>query len=647
MALPEGFILEKSAQQNVNLPAGFELETPVAERQNVSAETPRRSYQASEIPAAAYENFPKSYQKFGRELFEMVTSPIQTAKGVVDLGAGALQNVLPQGVVDFVNSFSSDPANAKRAVEVANAAGGVLKDKYGNYESIKRTLAEDPVAFAADLSTLLSGGAGLAKTSGMAKTAAGLTKAATYTNPLLPVAFLAKAAALPIREVGKIANTAFNAKNALLMRAAEGQAPEIINALRNAQEIVPGSLPTAAEAAAGTGVVGFQQLGRSAARELPTEYKARKAAQGKAQTTAIQQVGQTPEALAQAEALRTATANKNYGVADKILASTDEQYGALLNRPAMQAALSKARELAANKDKTFEIGQNRPRQTVPSLILDEQGRPIGETVIPAQTSELPGTSIQFIKEAFDDLINDPNAAGFKGNEARAITSVKNEFLKWADTKNPAYAEARSVFADQSKPVNQMQIGQYLEQKFTPTLGQGTSAERAGAFATALENAPTTIKKSTGENRYKTLTEALTPAQNKILDDVKTDLARTAESRNLASGALKQEFDVAKATAAIGGETIFPNMINTITTVTNAVWRKLKGQIDQKLAAEIATEMLFPGKAAEALEKAFKQQQRRQAIGEVISAPGQAIMKTPAAVNMLAPEQQPNQNALAR
>jgi len=617
------------------------------QRQNVSAEAPRRNYAVSEIPGAAYENLPKSAQKFGRELVEMVTSPIQTAKGVIDLGAGALQNVLPQGVVDFVNSFSSDPANAKRAVEVANAVGGVIKDKYGNYESIKRTLAEDPVGFAADLSTLLSGGASAAKAGGMARTGTALNKAAAYTNPLQPVAFGARVAAVPLKEVGKIANTAFNAKNALLMRAAEGQAPEIINALRNAQEIVPGSLPTAAEAAAGTGVVGFQQLGRSAAREMPTEYKGRKAAQGEAQTAAIQQVGQTPEALAQAEALRAATAEKNYGLADQILASTDEQYGTLLNRPAMQAALSKARELAANKDKTFEIGENRPKQTVSSSILDEQGRPIGETVIPAQTSELPGTSIQFIKEAFDDLINDPNAAGFKGNEARAITNVKNEFLKWADTKNPAYAKARSIFADQSKPVNQMQIGQYLEQKFTPTLGQGTSADRANAFATALENAPTTIKKSTGENRYKTLTEALTPEQNKILDDVKEDLARTAKSRNLASGTLKPEFDVSKATSAIGGETIFPNMINTITTVTNTVWRKLRGQIDQKLAAEIATEMLFPGKAAEALEKAFKQQQRRQAVSEILSAPGQAVMKTPASVNMLNSEQQQNQNALAR
>jgi len=235
MALPAGFTLETPAQQNVNLPAGFQLETPP--RQNVGAEPARRSYAAGEIPGAALKNLPSSAAKFGREIVEMVTSPIQTAKGLVDIGAGAIQNVLPQGVVDFVNSFSSDPANAERAVAAANAAGGMYKDRYGSYDSIKRTLAEDPVAFAADLSTLLSGGAGAAKAGGMTKTATGLTKAAAYTNPLQPVAFGARAAALPLREVGKIVNTAFNAKNALLMRAAEGQAPEIINALRNAQEI--------------------------------------------------------------------------------------------------------------------------------------------------------------------------------------------------------------------------------------------------------------------------------------------------------------------------------------------------------------------------------------------------------------------------
>jgi hypothetical protein len=603
----------------------------------------QRNYAASELPSEAVSNFPKSAQKFATGIYEAVSSPVQTVKGLIDIGAGALQNVLPQGVVDFVNSFSSDPANADRAVAAANAVGGMYKDRYGDYEKIKRTFAEDPVGFAADLSTLLSGGAGVAKLGGASKTAQVLSTGANLTNPLKPAELVVRAGMIPIKEAGKIVNTAFNAKNALLNRAAEGQAPAIINALRNAEEIVPGSMPTAAEAAAKTGVVGYQQLGKSAAQELQTEFKARAAQKGAAQTKAIQQVGQTPEALAAAKTLRGETANINYGVSDKVLATTDNAYAALLKTPAMQKALDKARELAANKRQPLQIGEVTPEKIVPSTLLNAQGKPVSQTVIPATQAQIPGTSLQLVKEAFDDLINDPAAAGFKGNEARSIMNVKKDFLNWAESKNQPYAEARSTFAKQSEPINQMQVGQYLQERFTPTLGVGTAADRAQAYGAALKDAPSTIKRATGDARFKELTQILTPDQIKILDDVKADLARSATSKNLASGPLKPEFDVSKATFAFGGEGFLPNTLNTITTVTNTVLRKLKGRIDQKLATEIATEMLFPGKAADALEKAFRQQKTRELLAEIVKAPGAAAMKIPGGINMLSTQE--NRNAL--
>jgi hypothetical protein len=603
----------------------------------------QRQYGLTELPGEAASNFPKSAAKFATGIYEAVTSPVQTVKGLIDIGAGALQNVLPQGVVDFVNSFSSDPANADRAVAAANAVGGMYKDRYGDYEKIKRTFAEDPVGFAADLSTLLSGGAGVAKLGGASKTSQVLSTGASLTNPLKPAELVVRAGAIPIKEAGKIVNTAFNAKNALLMRAAEGQAPAIINALRTAEEIVPGSMPTAAEAAAKTGVVGYQQLGKSAAQELQTQFKARAAEKGAAQTKAIQQVGQTPEALEAAKTLRGETANINYGVSDKVLATTDDAYAALLKTPAMQKALDKARELAANKRQPLQIGEVTPEKIVPSALLNAQGKPVSQTVIPATQAQIPGTSVQLIKEAFDDLINDPAAAGFKGNEARSIMNVKKDFLKWAESKNQPYAEARSTFAKQSEPINQMQVGQYLQERFTPTLGVGTAADRAQAYGAALKDAPSTIKRATGDARFKELTQILTPDQVKILDDVKADLARSATSKNLASGPLKPEFDVAKATFSVGGEGFLPNTLNTITTVTNTVLRKLKGRIDQKLATEIATEMLFPGKAADALEKAFRQQKTRELLSEIVKAPGTAAMQIPGGINMLSTQE--NRNSL--
>jgi hypothetical protein len=143
----------------------------------------RRSYAASEVPAAAAANFGASAKNFANETYEAVTSPLKTIKGAWDMAAGALQKALPQDAVDFINQFDANPAAAKQAVETANAVGGLFKEKYGSYDSIKRTIAEDPVGFAADMSTLLSGGA--AATSRAAPAVSkGLAVAAKATNPL-------------------------------------------------------------------------------------------------------------------------------------------------------------------------------------------------------------------------------------------------------------------------------------------------------------------------------------------------------------------------------------------------------------------------------------------------------------------------------
>lgn len=143
---------------------------------------PRRQYELAEVPGQAIANIPESAKRFGAGIYEAVTSPVQTAKSVWDIAAGALQKVLPEDAVNFINQFEGNPAAATRAVEAANAVGGLYKERYGSYDSIKRTLAEDPVGAVADLSTLFTGGAmATAKAPAVSKA---LTTAATATNPL-------------------------------------------------------------------------------------------------------------------------------------------------------------------------------------------------------------------------------------------------------------------------------------------------------------------------------------------------------------------------------------------------------------------------------------------------------------------------------
>jgi hypothetical protein len=148
----------------------------------------RQTYTAAEVPGAALQNLPASAQRFASGvvggLQQLATSPVETISdlvgGALDIGAGALQNVLPQNVVDVINKFDFDPNSAKRAVEMANRAGGVIAKRYGSYENVKRTLAEDPVGAAADLSTLL--GVGAIGTGSQV-----LSRASTLTNPLTAV----------------------------------------------------------------------------------------------------------------------------------------------------------------------------------------------------------------------------------------------------------------------------------------------------------------------------------------------------------------------------------------------------------------------------------------------------------------------------
>lgn len=168
---------------------------------------PRREYSAFEVPFQAVTNIPSSAKRFAGGLYDVITNPVQSTKGVLDIGAGAIQSVLPQTVVDWVNRFEANPEAGRQVVEAARAAGGVISSRWGGYENIKRTLAEDPVGAMADLSTLLTGLGGAAKLAGKGQrmltgeistmgqnVIGGLDRAATLTNPLSAVTIPAQKA---------------------------------------------------------------------------------------------------------------------------------------------------------------------------------------------------------------------------------------------------------------------------------------------------------------------------------------------------------------------------------------------------------------------------------------------------------------------
>lgn len=143
-----------------------------------------------EVISGAVTNIVPSTANLIADLFQTVTSPIQTTKGIWDIAAGALQKSLPKSVVDFIGA---DPRAQKAAEDVAQ----FYADRYGSMEAVKSTIANDPAAFMADVATILTGGAGASRAGGAvvartsptvgraATTAADvLTKTASYVDPL-------------------------------------------------------------------------------------------------------------------------------------------------------------------------------------------------------------------------------------------------------------------------------------------------------------------------------------------------------------------------------------------------------------------------------------------------------------------------------
>lgn len=129
------------------------------------------SMSGKEVVTQAVKNFPRSLKNVLTGTYEAVTSPLQTGKTIIDIGAGALQNILPESVVKAIGED-------KASREVANKVGQIYVQRYGGIENAKRTIANDPAGFLSDVSAALTVGAG----SGVV--APQLGKAAAFVDPL-------------------------------------------------------------------------------------------------------------------------------------------------------------------------------------------------------------------------------------------------------------------------------------------------------------------------------------------------------------------------------------------------------------------------------------------------------------------------------
>ena len=141
---------------------------------------PERSW--GDVAGSAVQNLIPSTGRVIGGVAEAVMSPVKTAKSLVDLGAGAIQNALPESLV---NAIGAD----KPSQEMASNVGQFYKQRYGSMPGFKEALATDPAGVAADAASVLTGGSlAAARVPGMSRLAEGLKRSASAVDPLANVA---------------------------------------------------------------------------------------------------------------------------------------------------------------------------------------------------------------------------------------------------------------------------------------------------------------------------------------------------------------------------------------------------------------------------------------------------------------------------
>lgn len=633
-SMAEFELVSPAPSQTTEVPRGRKGSNSMAEFELISAAPaapPKPPRTWSQIPGEAFESFIPSAQRFLGGVYETITKPVETLTGLGEVLTGAYARFIPQ-------EWMARPDKAQEFIEKANAVGGAYKDRYGSVEALKNTIATDPVGFAADVSMFT--GAGAAVTPG--RTGQVLGTVSRYTDPLRVSGILPTAEILGGASVKGLSTISRGAKTNLLMESVEGRAPEVINALRQQRQYVPGSAPTAGEVVAEIGMqpgvvplTRYAALQESATKVLPSEYLAREQAQEAARLSYIRNIGGSDPAsqfvFDAANKLRANEAKMLYGKAGTKVVLEDATLQTLKQRPSMQKAFDLAERLAKEEGVTFG-------SIAPTSALAQPGAR-GYLV----------ADMHYVKQALDDMIKDPAAAGIAKTEAKLITNTRQQFLNWLEKNAPEYKTARESFAARSKPITQMEIGEFLEKKLVGARGE----ERPGVFAGAVKEAPTTIKRATGQTRFEKLSEVLTPDQVKIVKDIQADLNRQLALSQQATAARQTGPAATRAgsellEAAFGGVAA-PNVLNAVITATNAILRRLGAKIDRKVALQIATEMLDPQQAAAALEQAQRRASAVEAVERGVRAAGGATGRalTPISTiqNRLVEGQ--NQNALAR
>lgn len=292
----------------------------------------------------------------------------------------------------------------------------------------------------------------------------------------------------------------------VLNNHASDMATALRNIANNNVQHVPGVKPTLAEVTMDPGLAQLQRSSGTSVPGIANRLADVNAARANGYGAVLDPMAGTPAMRDAAVAHRKSVSDGLYGQAyEQGMAPRngyiDDMATGLMGRPSMKSIQPEAVALA--KENGLDL--THPENTVLGL--------------------------HYIKSALDDRITN---AGATTNLGRGYMGTKNDLNGYLETVSPMYQAARQSHADLSKPINQMDVGDYFRKKaFSPLsdLNPDLTGLRPNSYALALRDMDGAARAATGFNGAK-MDNILSATQQESLHGIGRDMARNEAALRL-------------------------------------------------------------------------------------------------------------------
>jgi hypothetical protein len=278
----------------------------------------------------------------------------------------------------------------------------------------------------------------------------------------------------------------------------------------------------------------------------------------------------------------------------------------------LENTLDLLKQTVGMEQKSLQFFLNRP--SVKEALKDAmQSAQETGSYFPTRAGEkLSVGNLQRIKESLDAGIEAAQNAAKAGRRpelsAQELESTKKAFVKWLSSKVPEWQAARHDYLLKSRSIDEMRVGQQLEEALTKQVGEG---ERAVNFGQAMRDAPRTIKKATGKS-FETLEDVLSPESLAKAKNVLADLGRKAESERLAGMGTKRAGEILEPFGLPGG-----GMLQQEYSIFKTVLNRISKSVHDKTLSEVADALKVPERTLHLLRSA-PDAYRQKMINQIIA-----------------------------